>query len=212
MKKRKQYLIDREFQRKTSFKIIGFVSVVIALVTLIAGIIITINNIDLKKNNSAIAVNTQNIQKTMDLQQDMFISLSTMRSKTVNDAIDKSKNSLVIDYNSSIEKLNSAMNSNNMIIKSNKSIMRTNDRLLVVMIGIIIAGLVFLYINLIRQTHKISGPVFLMSRYIKEILNGGTPDMRNLRTKDDFQEFYELFRMMAERLMMLEKKDLENDQ
>lgn len=209
MKKRTQYLIDREFQRKTSFKIVGVVSIVIALVVLSAGIIITINNNDLKKNNDTIANNTQNIRKTMQLQQNLFISFSSLRSGTPGKSTSKSGAGLIKNYNSSIEKLNSAMNSNDKIIESNQTIMKINDSLLVVMILIIVVGLIFLYVNIIRHTHRISGPIFLMSRYIKEILNGGSPEIRDLRIKDDFQEFYSLFRQMAERLMELEEKELE---
>ena len=49
-----------------------------------------------------------------------------------------------------------------------------------------------------------SGPIFLMSRYIDDIIKGEYPIVRALREKDEFKEFYEKFTEMVE---ILKKRD-----
>ena len=46
---------------------------------------------------------------------------------------------------------------------------------------------------IIRITHRISGPIYVMSNYIKDIINGDFPDPRPLRDKDELKKFYSLF-------------------
>ena len=106
-----------------------------------------------------------------------------------------------------MDTLNSSIQSNEsmMIMESTKNITRMNTWLLITIIFVTIIGIAVLFYQLIRQTHRVSGPVFLMSKYAKEILNGEYPDMSNLRDKDDLKDFYVLFKQMAGRLIELEK-------
>ena len=55
-----------------------------------------------------------------------------------------------------------------------------------------------MFVMIIKITHRISGPIYVMSGYMKDIIDGKLPTPRNLREKDGFREFYELFREMIE--------------
>lgn len=57
---------------------------------------------------------------------------------------------------------------------------------------------IILFIMIIKMTHRISGPIYVMSVYMREIIEGRMPEPRNLREKDEFKDFYELFREMIE--------------
>jgi signal transduction histidine kinase len=53
---------------------------------------------------------------------------------------------------------------------------------------------------LILKTHRISGPIYVMSNYIKEMINGKYPHPRPLRKHDELTDFYALFTQLADTL------------
>ncbi|MCH8853868.1 MAG: hypothetical protein IID41_14635 [Planctomycetes bacterium] len=42
-------------------------------------------------------------------------------------------------------------------------------------------------------THRICGPLFVMTRALREVADGRLPTLRPLRAKDDFKDFYQVF-------------------
>jgi len=71
---------------------------------------------------------------------------------------------------------------------------------LFIIIGFVILQGVLLYFILIRKTHKIAGPLYVMSNYFNDIINGITPNPRSLRKQDELQDFYALFVKMVDAL------------
>ncbi len=57
-------------------------------------------------------------------------------------------------------------------------------------IGIALLAIIVYGIYMMRLTHRISGPIYVMSRYIQEMIDGREPRFRNLRDKDEFKEMY----------------------
>jgi hypothetical protein len=49
-------------------------------------------------------------------------------------------------------------------------------------------------------THRVAGPVYVLSRYAKALGEGGFPRMRALRRGDELKGFFEVFRDAIERL------------
>ncbi|MCP4133813.1 MAG: hypothetical protein GY754_22785 [bacterium] len=207
MKKRKQMIVDKEFHYKKSFPIICFVSITIILIIMTVAVLITINNREIGANNNSITNNTSSIKKTMGMQQRLYINFSSMPYSNNETIFKETIGSTITDYNNTVDKLNSAIASNAKIIKSNNKIIKMNYWLLGLILLVTIVGIFILYRLLVHHTHQSSGPIFLMSRYINEILNGSYPDMRELRDKDDFKDFYTLFRQMTERYKELEDKN-----
>ena len=207
MKNRKKYIIDKEFQLKKSITVAGYVTLIIALVIIAAGVIITLNNREIETNNTDIIKNTKDIKRNMDIQQENLINYSLLPGGLKSNNKQNTPNDLTSDYNKSMDILNSAISSNENMLKSNSDIMMMNTWLLIAIVVVTFIGIALLFMQIIKHTHRVSGPIFLMSRYIKEILNGNYPEMRNLRTKDDLKDFYLLFRQMADRLVELEKKN-----
>ncbi len=207
MKYKRSYIVDKDFQFRKTFAIVGFVGAIVTVVILAVGFIITGNNEKIESNNRFIIDNTKKIRKIFELQQDIIVTFSLMPGTGKTAAYAKTAGKLADDYNKSMDILKAAVDSNSSIQSSNRNIMSMNSWLLSVVIFVTIAGMILLYLQLIRQTHRISGPIFLMSRHIREILDGESPDMRDLRDKDDFKEFYTLFRQMSERMIYLEEKE-----
>ena len=75
-----------------------------------------------------------------------------------------------------------------------------NFRLITLILAAVLIQCAVLYFYLIRVTHRISGPIYVISRYINEIMEGHHPDFRALRDKDEFREFYAKFIEMVEKL------------
>jgi len=76
---------------------------------------------------------------------------------------------------------------------------RRNFYLITVILAAVLAQCAVLYFYLIRLTHRISGPIYVISRHIEEILEGHHPEFRALRDRDEFKEFYEKFIEMVEK-------------
>ncbi len=56
-------------------------------------------------------------------------------------------------------------------------------------------------------THRISGPLFIVARYLDILAGGQYPDVRPLRKRDELQEFFSAF---EEAVSALRNRDLAN--
>lgn len=206
MRQKRNYVINKKFQYGKSIRVVGTVTILIAVIILFVGIIISINNKKTADNNKVIITNIDNIKKILDLQQQIYLKFSMIPTGVDKETFSRIAVSLTKDYNSSTRNLNLTSTANEEIIKSNNRIISTNTYLIFIVIIITFIGLGILFVRLVRHTHRIAGPIYLMSMYAKEILNGGKPRMRDLRENDEFTEFYNLFRQMGEKIIENEKK------
>jgi uncharacterized membrane protein (DUF106 family) len=197
MSKRKQYLIDKEYQLKTTFSIIGIVAVIVAILIVIIGTSIVINNRTMDENNININANNEKIKNINEIQDNIVHFLSS-RSVTTEDKIYKRAiRDVAKNHVANMKKMKEIMTSNDAIMNSNAGIMKLNNYLLVAIIILIIAGTAILYVQLIRRTHRVSGPIYVMTMYMKSVLEGKFPDnMRELRDTDELKNFYNMFRDM----------------
>ncbi|MCU0847365.1 MAG: hypothetical protein MUD12_05715 [Spirochaetes bacterium] len=164
MSQRKKYIIDRKFQFRHTFFIIGIVAVITA--SILSAITISV------------VYNNNRIENIYEIENSV-VSFLTSRPTAPNDDA----------YKTAMKNI-SRNHSNNM--QTLKNIIQYNRILLILLIGIILIQGLILYLILIRLTHKISGPIYVMSNYITEILNGMTPVIRPLRSGDQLKDFYDL--------------------
>jgi hypothetical protein len=205
MKYKRSYIIDKKFQYGKSIRVIGSVAVLIAVIIITVGIMISINNKKTSDNNKLIMNNSDNINTILDLQQSIYLKFMMIPTGFDESTLTKIARDLTKDYNNSTKSLNASSAANQEIILSNNRIITINSYLILAVIIITLLGLIVLFIRVVKYTHRISGPIYLMSTYAKEILNGGKPHMRNLRDNDEFSDFYNLFRQMGERIINNEK-------
>lgn len=211
MKYKRSFVIDKKFQYGKSLRVVGAVTAIIAVIILAVGLLISINNRKTGDNNKLIISNIENINTILDLQQSIYLKFLMIPTGVDEKTFSKIALTLTKDYNYSTRSLNATSASNQEIIISNNKIIRTNTYLILAVILITITGLVILFIRLVRYTHRISGPIYIMSMYAKEILNGGKPVMRDLRENDEFTEFYDLFRQMGEKIIQQENSGNKKD-
>lgn len=206
MLKRKSYLIDKKFQLKKSIIIISSVMVIIALIIISAGTVIVLNNRQVGINNIRMMDNIKGIEKNIQLQQDCLMKDLLKPDNKVYYNTGNRSDEVIKDYNNSMDTLNTSIRSDVSLMEENKNITLMNTWLFIAIIVVSVIGIVVLFIQLILQSHRVSGPVLLMTSYAKEVLNGEFLDMRDLREKDELKDFYVLFKQMAGRIIELEKK------
>ena len=64
--------------------------------------------------------------------------------------------------------------------------------LLYLIVGVIVMGLALAIWGLL-VTHRISGPLYIVARYLGVLASGRYPDVRPLRKRDELQEFFVIF-------------------
>jgi len=172
MKQRKQYIINKKFQLKTTFSVIGIIFVIVAIIIAAIGVNAAYNN---KRLIHIIQI------------QDNIVEALIAYSQSPHDSEQKlAISNIANDHVKNIDTI--------------KKIISLNNILLLIIIGFVILQGVLLYFILIRKTHKIAGPLYVMSNYFNDIINGITPNPRSLRKQDELQDFYALFVKMVDAL------------
>ncbi len=175
-KKRKQYIVDKSFQYGTSLKMI-----ILPLITLliISAVLIYFAN-----------VNNDKINEIVDTQHsmiEMFLEIPALYSSD-NEVIKNGEKT----FKNNIGKL--------------LNIKETSKIVLYFLIIMTIVQTIIIFTLSIFFTHKISGPIFVMTRYLKEIKEDKIPKFRPLRDKDEFQGFYQELQDAVEHLIAKGKK------
>lgn len=156
MKKRNR-LVDKKFQLKTTFSVIGII--VITLIALIA-----VTGLILSDNNRRIARAIQ-----------------------------------VVTPAHGAEAPAKQLDSNAETAALLQDLIGRNRMIITVMIITAVLLSITLYYYLINLTHRISGPIYVLTRHMDEIMAGRKPDFRELRKNDEFKEFYEQFTELLRR-------------
>jgi len=181
MPKRKKYIIDKPFQLKTAFSIIGVVSIISLII--------------LSSITASVVYNNEKINNVYVIEDNIFQMMQAAN-------IDNNTND---GYKSIIDNLTNLHNNNySTIIK----IAEYNKYLLAALIVTILFQGIVLFFMIIKITHRISGPIYVISNYFKDIIAGKIPKPRPLRNKDELKEFYNLFIILVDTLKK-ENKDKE---
>ena len=179
MNKRKKYIVDKGFQLKTAFGILGITTVL----SLIILIVITLSAV----------YNNNEIDKIIKTEDKIFQALTAISTRNSKEAVDPA-----IIGNMSRDHIENFV--------TTKRIIQYNRILLLSLIIFIILQGIILFVIMIRKTHRISGPLYVMSNYFKEMIDGKYPDPRPLRKKDDLLKFYDLVTQFVKMLKEREKK------
>ncbi len=166
MVKRQKYLIDKGVQLRASFSVLLVVSFASILIISLISANVLYNN-EKVENIYQIEDNIFNIVQTTALSND-----SLAARKKLSDQLFQR------------HKANHANISRIALV---------NEYLLMGLVLFLVLQIVVLFLLLIRITHRITGPIHVISSHIAEILKGNDPDLRPLRNRDEFKNFYKLF-------------------
>lgn len=194
---RKQYVIDKKFQIKQAFSVVIVEAIIGAIIIIIISIGAGLNNKRLAVINVKNEKMTQSQNNMVTIQQNIIDTILTWAQ----DAKGQSHKQAIMDIAKINHKNISTMQGNNETLGSNiksiKATIRINYFLIASLIAFIIIQTIVLYFIMIRKSHKISGPIYVMSNYMKEIIDGTNPTPRPLRKNDELIEFYNLFEDMV---------------
>jgi hypothetical protein len=93
-----------------------------------------------------------------------------------------------------------------------RSLERGRDRILWVMLGTGLLLVFGLAAYGIKMTHKVAGPLFKVSLYLKKMRDGRFDKVYNLRKGDQLIEFYEHFRHAHAGVVKMQQADIERVQ
>jgi len=178
MKGRKQYIVDKSFQLRTIFSVLGIVAVVSLVI--IASI------------SFSVVYNNEKINNIYEIEDSIF---NLMQAANIDSMVDE-------NYLKTTSMLMERHTAN---LATIDQIAQYNRHLLIALVFFVLIQWVILFIMLLRITHRISGPVYVMSRYFREIIEGKIPDIRPLREKDELKSFYSLFKELVDTLKNKEK-------
>jgi nitrogen fixation/metabolism regulation signal transduction histidine kinase len=180
MGKRKKLIIDKKFQLKTAFAVIGVVTAVSLII--------------LSAISASVVYNNEKISNIFQIEDNIFQLMQ-------NANVDGTNNE---NYQATLERLTQSHETNLATIER----IALNNKILLglLVLCVLVQGLI-LYMLVIRITHRISGPVYVMSNYFRDIIDGKLPDPRPLREKDELKDFYELFKELVYSLRHREKKN-----
>jgi predicted PurR-regulated permease PerM len=178
MPRRKQ-IIDRKFQLRTTFRIIGIIIIAFILIIAVTGVISTDNN---RKINATINDLNRSIEKDKKTVEILIGSAGKNRRTEQ----ERNQDRIIEDHLETI----ALMHTN---ILHLKKILNQNRILVSILIitGILLGIILFVY--LIRLTNRISGPLYVLTRHMDDIMKGKKPNLRELRKNDEFKEFYHQF-------------------
>ena len=177
MKKRKKYLVDKNYQYKTTFSIVG---ISMLLLTLLIGLMIAV-----------ILYNNSKVNEIYNFQNKVLYTLTTQE-----------KEFSTPHYKTVINTISERLKKNE---KLKNQLLSFNFKLLIIIIIVCIINSIFLFVYIIRKTHQIAGPIYVITQQINDLLNGKKPELRPLRDKDELKNFYSLFKKLATKI---NKKDL----
>ena len=188
---RKKYIIDKNFQYKISFKAILFPLCTVLIISAFLLYFADKNNQLIKMSNTHI----DEIINTQDSMIDMFLSTPSLQY---------SKNSVtregISTFKQNIGKLKK-------IKDTSRNITHNSIIFFYILIGMTIIQTIVIFSIFIILSHRISGPVQVMTGYLKEIKEGSMPAFRPLRKKDELKPFYDELRNAITFIHEKSKKD-----
>ena len=180
MTKRKKLIIDKRFQLKTAFAVIGVVTAVSLVI--------------LSAISASVVYNNEKISNINEIEDSIF---QQMQMANIEGASGD-------NYQATLARLTELHENNKGTVEK---IAWNNKMLLALLVLCVLVQGLILYMLVIRITHRISGPVYVMSNYFRDIIDGKLPDPRPLREKDELKDFYALFKELVYSLKEKEKKN-----
>lgn len=183
---KRQIIVNRKFQLNIATSFAMITALTMAVIIIILSSVLIYNNVKLDK----ITMNQQTLSETSG---EIFKSLIGLASAKKLQNVHIST-SLLLEDNKKTEIL---INQN--IEEIRKITDRNRILIIILIISAVIQSAIVFYLML-KRSHRISGPIFLLNRYIDELKSGGSPVIRPIRTNDDFHELFDNFRELVDKI------------
>jgi len=190
--KRKTILINKYYQLKESFGLAGLCAVCLLILYATSSFVLVYNNNTLSKA----------MMQQMDLQK---VQEDILKSIEVLSKYGHRKNLVFEAYKAigDLKKNTEALKESNELLKRSIVI---NEYLMWINGILGIALVITVFFVIVRRTHRVAGPMFVLKRYMNEIIAGEIPDIRPLRKDDEFKDVFDTFVKMVDTLHLKRRK------
>lgn len=187
--RKRHIIVNRKFQYNMAATFAGISAFIMAIIIIILSSMLISSNSrldDISRNQQVLYGTQDEIFKTLIILSGSK-NLGNMRMSAEMLKSDNDNTKILLDRNNEQVRVITAKN-----------------RIIIAMliVSAIIQSAIIFYIML-RRSLRISGPLFLLNRYINDMKKGTYPEIRKLRADDDFQDVFENFRELA--VMLREK-------
>jgi|GEM_PF-465626 len=189
---RKKYILDKNFQFSLSIK-----AIILPLITLLTASAILL--FYASKTSNFVDKNNKHIDTIVSNQEQMIkLFLTTPALQQKDPSILKGTQT----FKENIGKLKK-ISINSKVITQNSSIV------FYFLIGVTILQTIIIFSLFIFYTHKISGPIHVMSQYLHNLRSDNPPEFRKLRKNDHLKEFHEELTLTLD--YIIDKKEQNDD-
>lgn len=184
--KKRQIIVNKKFQFGIAFSFAALSAMIMAVIIIVLAILLASNNRKLRD----ISINQQQLA---DTQTEIFKTLIRIVNT---DDISKLHISAPAVKQDNERNQQLVINNNAMI----QEITAMNNRIIAMLIASAAIQSMIIFYIMLKRSHRISGPMFLLNRYIDDMKHGNYPEIRPLRANDDFHDLFDNFREMVESL------------
>ncbi|HQO39965.1 MAG TPA: hypothetical protein PK986_05815 [Spirochaetota bacterium] len=182
-------IVNGKFQYNMAATFAGLSALIMTVIIIILSAVLISSNTrldEISRNQQVLSGTQAEIFKTL-IVLSQSKNLANMRISADRLKHDNDETKRLLDQNN--EKVRA-------ITQRNRSI------IVMLIISAAVQSAIIFYIML-RRSNRISGPLFLLNRYIDEMKSGRFPEIRKLRSHDDFQDVFDNFRDLAEQMKMM---------
>ena len=125
------------------------------------------------------------LEETIKKEDDIITAFIKYTQSIISERYELQTTKILDGHNENIAAINNSI----------EEVKETNSLYLIMIIilsSILLLQTIFFIIFSLRRTHKIYGPVFVMTRILEQLKNGEEVNIRPLRKKDEFKQLYEL--------------------
>jgi predicted PurR-regulated permease PerM len=193
MFKRKHKLINRKFQLKSVFTVMSISAVTITCAVLIMLIITANNSRSMKESvddlNKAISVENSIIESFVEFEQAGANTAFVMKIAEIRS-----------DHENTIKQVWRH-------VSGLESVIMLNHYIIIAIIVLFFLQSIIFCFYLIHFTHRIAGPVQVITRYMEKIINGEKAGFRALRDRDELKEFHDKFIEMVKKIECVQEEN-----
>ncbi len=210
MKKRKKMIVSK-IQAKTTYSLMGIIFLGIAGILATVAIVVSNNHRNLSDINYNNVLTINRIDNITAIQDNAIEELM-MYSRTATDPKQKvAIEEFAMDYYNNLTTIQRNIRDIHDNVDTINGIIKKNAVMILLIIVIVIIQGVVIYLTSLRVGNGISGPIFVISRFLRDYIDGKKPELRPLRQNDELKEFYALFSEAMEhvkkQMIELQKKD-----
>ena len=197
MKLNRKKLIDKKFQLSITFKIIGITSITFFCIFAVVALKTQMKIRSSEKTIDRLSTAITDLDKTIKIEDDIvngFIKYAGyQKAQSGKSRVLIKVDQIKKDHQESMKNIKESMTFLNSFLTNLKDFFYEIKIFLMVLLALILVQAVFLYFYLINMTHRISGPIYVISQHMQDIIDGKKPNLRELRKNDELKSFYKKF-------------------